>query len=200
MQTFKHADCEIKKRDRVFQGYFAVDKLTIRHKLFAGGWSNEFQREVFERGNAAAVLLYDPQLQKVILLEQFRVGALNSETSPWMIEVVAGIIEQDETARDVVIREAEEEAGQEIHELIKIGEVFTTPGGSSEQLVFYCAKADASNANGIFGLEHEDIRVFTMDLDEIREGLEQGIFENAITIISLQWLLLNLEKVHKIWK
>jgi len=202
MQTFNHDDYEIKKRDRVFQGYFAIDKYTIRHRLFNGGWSNEFQREVFERGNAAAILLYDPDLQKVVLLEQFRVGALCSEKSPWMVEVVAGIIEQDETAEQVAIREAVEEAGQKIDQMIKIGDVFATPGGSSEQLALFCGKVDATGASGVFGLEHEneDIRVFTRDLDEVRDGLERGVFENATTIISLQWLLLNIEKVHKTWK
>ncbi len=202
MQTFKHKDYEIKQCDRVFQGYFAIDRYTLRHRLFAGGWSNEFQREVFERGNAAAVLLYDPDLKQVILLEQFRIGALSSEKSPWMIEVVAGIIEENETAEQVAIREAVEEAGQKVDNLIKIGQVFATPGGSSEQLLLFCAKADASSAEGIYGLEHEneDVRVFTMDLNEVREGLNQGVFENATAIICLQWLLLNIEKVHKAWK
>jgi len=200
--TFKHSDCEITNSDRVFQGYFAIDKYTVRHRLFSGGWSNEFQREIFERGNAAAVLLYDPDLRKVILLEQFRMGALASEKSPWMIEVVAGIIEQGETAEEVARRESIEEAGQEIDQMIEIGNVFSTPGGSTEQLILYCARVDASNAGGIFGLEHEneDIRVLTMSLDEVRSGLDDGLFENATSIISLQWLLLNLEKVHNAWK
>ncbi|MCP4273307.1 MAG: NUDIX domain-containing protein [Gammaproteobacteria bacterium] len=202
MPTFKRSDCEIINCDRVFQGYFAIDKFTVKHRLFSGGWSNEFQREIFERGNAAAVLLYDPDLQKVILLEQFRMGALASDRSPWMIEVVAGIIEQGETPEEVARRESVEEAGQEIDQIIEIGNIFSTPGGSTEQLFLYCARVDASDADGIFGLEHEneDIRVFTMNLDDVRNGLSEGLFENATSIISLQWLLLNLEKVHNAWK
>ena len=201
MHTYTHNDYQIIERKRVFQGYFAIDQLTIKHRLFDGQWSNEFKRELFERGDAAAVLLYDPQLQKVVLLEQFRAGALNSDKSPWMIEVVAGIIEQGETAREVVIREAEEEAGQQISELIKIGHYFATPGGSSEKLTLYCARVDASDAAGIFGLEDEDedIRVFTLTLDEVAKGLDDGIFENATSLIAMQWLLLNHEKLNKTW-
>jgi len=202
MQTYGHDDYQIIERKRVFQGYFAVDQLTIKHRLFDGSWSNEFQREIFERGNAAAVLLYDPDLQKVVLLEQFRVGALASEKTPWMYEVVAGIIEQGEVAKAVAIREAEEEAGQQITELIEISNYFATPGGSSEKLALYCARVDATDAEGIFGLENEneDIRVFTMGLDEVRKGLDEGLFENATSLIALQWLLLNCERVDALWK
>lgn len=201
MQTYGHDDYQIIEKERVFQGYFAINKLTIKHRLFDGNWSNSFQREIFERGNAAAVLLYDPDLQVVVLLEQFRAGALASEKSPWMLEVVAGIIETGETPEGVVIREAEEEAGQKISELIKIGDFFATPGGSSEKLWLYCAKVDASDAAGIYGLENEDenIRTFTMSLDEVAKGLNDGLFENATSIIALQWLLLNRENVHSSW-
>ena len=201
MQTYGHEDYQIIEAERVFQGYFSINKLTIKHRLFDGNWSNSFQREIFERGNAAAVLLYDPDLQSVVLLEQFRAGALASETSPWMLEVVAGIIEAGETPEGLVIREAEEEAGQKISELIKIGEFFTTPGGSTEKLWLFCAKVDASDAAGVFGLENEDedIRTFTMNLDEAEKGLNNGLFENATSIIALQWLLLNREKVHSSW-
>ena len=201
MQTFTHDDYQILERKRVFQGYFAIDQLTIKHRLFDGSWSNEIQRELFERGSVAAVLLYDPNLQKVLLLEQFRVGALASEKSPWMFEIVAGIIEHGESVQDVAIREAEEEAGQKISDLIEIGSYFATPGGSSERLTLYCARIDASDAEGIYGLkaEDEDIRVFTMDLEEVKKALDEGVFENATSLIALQWLLLNCEKVHKIW-
>lgn len=201
MQTFAHDDYQIIERKRVFQGYFAIDQLTVKHRLFDGSWSNEIQRELFERGSVAAVLLYDPDLQKVILLEQFRVGALASQKSPWMFEIVAGIIEHGESVREVAIREAKEEAGKKITDLIEIGSYFATPGGSSERLTLYCAKVDASDADGIYGLEaeDEDIRVFTMGLEEIKKALDEGIFENATSLIALQWLLLNREKVHKIW-
>ncbi len=196
MNTFDHDDFEILGKERAFQGYFAIDTYRLRHKLFAGGWSEPFQRELFERGHAAAVLLFDPMRDEVVLLEQFRVGAITSDVSPWMTEIVAGIIENDESAEAVAIREAYEEAGQRISELHFISKYFSTPGGSSESITLFCATVDATDVTGIYGLdsEQEDIRVFTMTLAEIRAGLDSGAFENATTIIALQWLLLNRDK------
>ena len=201
MLTFTHQDLQIIEKKRVFQGYFAIDQFTLKHRLFNGQWSRAFQREVFERGNAAAVLLYDPDRRSVVLLEQFRVGALASAKSPWMIEVVAGIVEDDETPQQVVIREAEEEAGQKLTDLIEIGNYFATPGGSTEKLTLYCARVDSTDASGIYGLEdeNEDIRVFTMTLTEVEKGLDENIFENATSLIALQWLLLNQTKLDKQW-
>ncbi|PCJ50255.1 MAG: ADP-ribose diphosphatase [Gammaproteobacteria bacterium] len=199
MVTFVHKDYQVIDSKTVFQGYFAIEQVVLKHRLFNGGWSNTYQREIFERGDAAAVVLYDPCLEKVVLLEQFRPGAVSSTRSPWMIEVVAGIIEQGETAEGVARREAFEEAGQRIDDLITIGSYFTTPGGSSEKITLYCALVDAKDAGGIFGLEHEneDIRVFTLSLDEVSKGLEQGLFENATALIAMQWLVLNHQKMAK---
>lgn len=193
MSQFNHQDCEVLSKERSFQGYFAIDTYQLKHRLFSGGWSEPFQRELFERGHAAAVVLYDPKREAVVLLEQFRIGALTSDTSPWMIEIVAGIIEEGESPESVAIRESYEEAGQQIDNIQFIGRYFCTPGASSESIYLYCALVDSEKAGGVFGLAHEqeDIRAFTMTLDEVREGLKQGIFENATSIIGMQWLLLN---------
>ena len=197
MTQFAHNDFEIIAKERTYQGYFAIDTYRVKHRLFAGGWSQVFQRELFERGQAVAVLLYDPHRQQVVLQEQFRIGALNSDHSPWLIEIVAGIIEPEESAEQVAIRECEEEAGVRVTELEYIGKYFCTPGGSSETISLYYALVDSSNIGGIFGLdyEQEDIRVFTMPLADIRTALESGKIENATTIIALQWLLLNQDKL-----
>ena len=197
MTQFAHNDFEVIAKERTYQGYFAIDTYRIKHRLFAGGWSQVFQRELFERGQAVAVLLYDPHRQQVVLQEQFRIGALNSDHSPWLIEIVAGIIEPEESPEQVAIRECEEEAGVRVNELEYIGKYFCTPGGSSETISLYYALVDSSNIGGIFGLdyEQEDIRVFTMPLADIRAGLESGKIENATTIIALQWLLLNQDKL-----
>jgi ADP-ribose pyrophosphatase len=201
MVTFVHKDFQIIDTKTVFQGYFSVEQVIFKNRLFKGGWSEAYQREIFERGSASAVILYDPSLEQVVLLEQFRPGALSSTKSPWMIEVVAGIIEEGETPEKVAIREAEEEAGQVIDNLIEIGSYFTTPGGSTEKITLYCARVDASNANGIFGLEdeNEDIRVFTMTLDEVSKGLGDGLFENATALIAMQYILLNKQKLNELW-
>ncbi len=194
MLTFSHDDYQIINKKRVFQGYFAVDQLTLKHRLFKGGWSRAFDREIFERGSAAAVLLFDPVRHEAVFLEQFRVGAITSDLNPWMIEIVAGIIDEGQTETEVVIREAKEEAGFDIGELIEIGKFYASPGGSSEKVTLFCSLVDAQNAEGIFGLddENEDIRIFTMGIKDIEKSLKAGLFENATAIIAVQWLLLNL--------
>ena len=197
MNTFAHDDCQILDKKRTYQGYFAIDTYTLRHRLFNGGWSEAFNRELFERGHAVAVLLYDPVLEQVVLQEQFRIGALTSDKSPWMTEIVAGIIDPDETPEQVAIRECYEEAGQRVTDLIYVGKYFCTPGGSSESITLFCATVDSTQVGGIYGLddEQEDIRVFTMSLEDVRNALQSNAFENATTIIALQWLLLNKDNI-----
>lgn len=201
MSSFKHDDYRIINKKRLFQGYFAVDEYELQHRLFDGGWSGQFKREVFERGHAVAVVLYDPNRDQTVLLEQFRVGALTSKKSPWMIEVVAGIVDEGETPEQVAIREVKEEAGIEINKVEYIGKFYTTPGGSSESIRLYCAKVASDNVGGIHGLEHEheDIRVFTMSLSEVEEKLSDGYFENASAMLSMQWLLLNKQRLQRTW-
>ena len=197
MNTFTHDDYQILDKKRAYQGYFAVDSYEIRHRLFNGGWSGGFRRELFERGDAVAVLLYDPVLEQVVLQEQFRIGALSSDKSPWMTEIVAGIIDPGETAEQVAIRECYEEAGQQVSDLIYVGKYFCTPGGSSESITLFCATIDSTQVGGIYGLEYEqeDIRVFTMPLEDVKNALQANEFENATTIIALQWLLLNKDNI-----
>lgn len=197
MNTFDHDDYQILKKKRSYQGYFAIDTYKIRHRLFAGGWSDSFHRELFERGSAVAVLLYDPFRQQVVLQEQFRIGALSSDKSPWLTEIVAGIIDPGESAEQVAIRECYEEAGQRVSDLIYVGKYFCTPGGSSESITLFCAAVDSTQVGGVYGLEHEqeDIRVFTMSLADVKQALEAHEFENATTIIALQWLLLNEDSI-----
>ena len=110
---------EIVSKNRKFQGHFAIDVYKVRYEKFEGGFTPIIQREVFERGSAAGVLPYDPVRQEVVLIEQFRVGAVNNtKKTPWLFETVAGIIEEGETVEEVIHREAEEEAGLKIQKLI----------------------------------------------------------------------------------
>ena len=185
-----------------FQGYFRIDRYHLRHRKFDGGWSEVMSREIFERGHAAAVLLYDPGADRVVLIEQFRPGAYAAGMEPWLVEVVAGIIDPGETAEDVVRREAVEEAGCEITELHFIGRYLTTPGGSSESLALYCGRVDASGAGGIHGLdhEHEDIRVLPLSRQEALDRLGRGEISNLFTVAALRWLAWTYTEMMSIWK
>jgi ADP-ribose pyrophosphatase len=174
----------------------------LRYRLFNGGWSQVIIREVMERKSAVGVLLYDPLLDQVVLIEQFRPGAMANPQSPWLIEIVAGVIEANDDPKNVVNREAHEEAGCEILDLYPICEYFVSPGGSNEYFHLYCGRIDASNAGGIHGLaeENEDIRTFTLPTDEALKLLHDGKIKTSPAIISLQWLQLNREWLKQLWQ
>lgn len=193
---------EVIEQETPFRGYFRIDRYALRHELFAGGMSEPLTREVFERGHAAAVLPYDPRRDEVVLVEQFRIGAYAASRHPWLIEIVAGIIDPGETARTVAHRELSEEAGLVADAFEPIGDVFLSPGGTSETVALFCARVDSSQADGIHGLdhEHEDIRVAVMAFAAARAALERGDIVSAPAVIALQWLALHRERLRQIWQ
>jgi ADP-ribose pyrophosphatase len=193
---------EVIEKTTPFKGYFQVDRYRLRHRKYDGGWSGEMTREIFERGHAAAVLLYDPARDSVVLIEQFRPGAYAAGMEPWLVEVVAGIIEEGETAEDVARREAEEEAGCTVGALHPIGRYLATPGACTETLTLFCGQVDSRGAGGIHGLdhEHEDIRVLAMSRAEALEKLARGGVTNLTAAVALQWLTLNYTELMRIWK
>lgn len=194
-------DVEIQEKTTPFRGYFRIDRYTLRHRRFDGGWTAPMVREIFERGHAVGVLLYDPDRDQVGLIEQFRPGALAAGWHPWLIEVVAGIIDDDASPQHVAIREAREEAGVEIADLVPICKYLVTPGGSTETLELYCARIDAAKLDGFHGLESEgeDIRVFAVSADEAIGWVEQGRVVNSCAIIALQWLALHRARLRERW-
>ncbi|KJF90662.1 ADP-ribose diphosphatase [Photobacterium leiognathi] len=199
-QSFGMEDVDILVKETVYQGFFKMVKYRFRHKLFAGGWSGEISREMFERGHAAALLPYDPITDEVVLIEQFRVGAMAAGCAPWQLEIVAGMIDhQDESAKDVVKREAVEEAGLIVAELEQVTRYLSSSGGCSEMLDIFVGTVDSTQAGGIHGLaeESEDIRVHVVSREQAYEWVESGKIENAASIIALQWLQLNYSRLQK---
>lgn len=184
-----------------YSGFFKLKKISLRHTLFNGGWTQTIQRELFHRNNCVGVLLYDPIRDEVVLIEQIRMGALfvGSNEQAWLLEIVAGGIEQGETAEEVAYRESIEEAGCEIKNLTKINEFYTTPGGSSERLTLFYGEVDTTNVGGIYGLasENEDIRVSTVPFKEAYQMTLDGRINSAIPIIALQWLFINHAEISK---
>ncbi|MGD1877619.1 MAG: NUDIX domain-containing protein [Kiloniellaceae bacterium] len=193
---------EVLEKTTPFKGYFQIDRYRLRHRKFDGGWTGEMTREIFERGHAAAVLPYDPERDRVLLIEQFRPGAYAAGMEPWLIEIVAGIIETGETADAVARRETEEEAGIAVSALHPIGSYLATPGGSSETLTLFCGRIDSEGAGGIHGLdhEHEDIRVLPLSRQEALDRLAAGAITNLTAVVALQWLALNHTELMRIWK
>ena len=192
---------EIVDKTVCYDGFFRLERYRLRHRLFSGAWSRVLTRELFERGHAAAVLPYDPALDAVVLVEQFRIGALEAPGSPWLLEIVAGIIDPGETPEEVVRREAVEEANCQIEALIHIYDYFVSPGGTSERISLFCGKVDAIGAGGLYGLEaeEEDIRVTVVPFAEAIEQLHAGKINSAAPIIALQWLQLNHAPLRVRW-
>jgi len=194
-------DFQLIEKTSPFQGYFRIDLYRFRHRLYAGGWSGEVRREVFERGHAVVVLPYDPERDAVVMIEQFRIGAAAAGMPMWQLEVIAGIIDEGETPEAVARREAREEASCEILDLIPVYHYLASPGGASETVRLFCGRVDSRGLGGIHGLpdEHEDIRVEVVPFAEARARLESGRIGNAPTIIALQWLVLNRELLRRRW-
>ncbi|MFC1750403.1 NUDIX domain-containing protein [Pseudomonadota bacterium] len=197
-----HGEVQVVKCSTCFEGFFRIDKYRLRHSLFQGGMSDEMSRELFERGGAVAVLPYDPVLDRVVLIEQFRIGAIRDKNGAWLTEIVAGMIADGEMPEDVARRESIEESGCEIGELLPICTYYPSPGACSETIALYCGKVDARDVSGIHGLDHEneDIRVFTAGFEEALTWIDSGRINSAAPIMALQWLEINKAKVVAAWK
>lgn len=187
-------DYEIIARETVYDGFFRVSRFTLRHALFAGGQSEALVRERFERGHAVGVLPYDPWRDRVVLVEQFRIGALDSGLGPWLLETVAGIVEPGETPEDVARRESLEEADCRLGELVPITHYLVSPGGTSQTVHLFCAPVDSRDLR-LEGHgnpeEGEDIRLHVLPADEAIAMVGEGGIQAAMPIIALQWLALN---------
>lgn len=192
---------EILQKEIVYPGFFRMEKYRLKHTMHNGGWSAEISRELFVRGDCVAVLLYDPDADKLVLIEQFRAGAILQPDQAWLVEIVAGAIEAGETAEEVAYRESLEEAGCTVEEMVEICKFYTTPGCSSEWLTLFCGKVDSTQAGGIHGLddEDEDILVRVVDFDDAYRMLENGEIISAMPIIAIQWLALNKQKLRQQW-
>ena len=181
---------------------FKIVRYFFRHSLHKGGISGEISREVFERGQAGAVLLYDPVRDEVVLIRQFRAGAFAAGHHPFTWEPVAGIIEEGETPEDMIRREAVEEAGITVGQLELVQNVMLTPGACSESCHIFVGRADTSQAGGVFGLasEGEDILVKVLPFSEAHAMVERREVDNAVGVIALQWRALHREDLRKRWR
>ena len=187
---------ELIDRKRGYDGFFKIDILSFRHTLYQGGWSPVIERELFGRGQAVVVLLYDLQAQCVVLVEQCRAGALDhamqaqAPEKAWLIEPVAGMIDAGETPEQACSRETQEEAGVEVSEFEYVCQFYPSPGGCDEILHLYAAQIDSHQVPNYAGLaeEGEYIRLIKLPFSEIKPGLQAGRFNVASTLIALQWL------------
>jgi ADP-ribose pyrophosphatase len=195
---------QILGRDVAYQGFFRVDRYRVRHRLFSGGWSPELTREVFARGRAVGVLLYDPKRDEVVLVEQFRLPAHLAGYAAWQLEIVAGLVDHEgESELEVARREAREEADLALDgEIVPVHRFLTSPGGTTETVSLFCARVDAAQAGGVHGLadEHEDIKVVVKSFREAMRLLRAGKIENVFTLAALYWLSAHRARLRREWR
>jgi ADP-ribose pyrophosphatase len=195
-------DVKLERRDHSFRGYFSLDTLTIRHRLFSGGWSTPIRRELFHRGDAVGVLPWDPVTDELVLIEQFRVGAIRGGDSPWMLELIAGMVEPGESDTLVAHREATEEAGCQLGRLEPIAAFYPSAGACSEQIRLFVGELLAARPGTVQGLEseHEDILVHQLSRSEALKMLDKGLVNNGHTLIALQWLARHADRLRADWQ
>ncbi|GAA4357597.1 NUDIX domain-containing protein [Kangiella marina] len=193
MPQFTQDDVKFLGEELLYDGFFSMKKYRYQHRRYQGDWSPVVEREIFERGNAVGVLLYDKTKELFVMVEQCRPGAMPGESSPWLLEVVAGMVESGEKPEEVALREAQEEAGSEITKLIPMNGYWVSPGGTTEYVDLFLGLVDSDEVAQYAGLdtEHEDIKVLVMDREELLKALQQGRINNAMAIIAVQWFLIH---------
>jgi ADP-ribose pyrophosphatase len=192
---------EILEKEIRFKGYFSLERYLVRHDRFGGGQTSTFHREVFERGHAAAVLPYDPQRDAVVMVQQFRIGPALVGWPAWTLEPVAGIIDPGETIEDVIHRETLEEAGCRLGRVEPICAYQPSPGASTETVQVFVGEVDSTAAGGIYGRpdENEDTLVQVIPFEEALRLLDQGVFQNSLSLICLLWLARHRERLRRLW-
>jgi ADP-ribose pyrophosphatase len=201
MQQFGNRDVSLHSVTTKYQGFFKMNEYSLQHTLFSGEKSQLFTREIFERGDAVVVMPYDVKQDKLLLIEQFRPGAMRGDDSPWLLEFIAGMFEDNESPVEVAVREAKEEANIKLNadELEPIMQCLSSPGGMSERIHLYLACFDSGQVNdgAVYGLpeENEDILLHLVSRTEALALLAQGKITNAATIIGLQWLAMNYQSL-----
>ena len=199
---FTKSDVVVLSRESTHSGFLKVDRVRLKHKMFYGDWSSSIQRELLVRGQAVGILLFDPKRDEIVLVRQFRIGVMEGLEEAWILEIVAGMVGEEEELFDVAIRETKEESGCKILELIKICDYYSSPGTTNEKITLYCGLIDAEHVGCIHGLkeEHEDIEPIVFPCENVMSFLESGVINNSMSIIALQWLMLNKEEIMGKWK
>jgi ADP-ribose pyrophosphatase len=183
---------DIQQKRLVFDDKFKVQEATLQFELFNGSMSDPVRRLVFERGDAAAALIFHRDTQKVLLTNQFRYPTY--EKGPgWLYEIVAGSVDEGETPEETIRREIYEEIGYQVHDIFHISTFYLSPGGLSERIVLYYAEvgdADHVSNGGGVAAEHEDIKIVAFTLPDLWHALANNEIQDAKTLIALQWLQL----------
>jgi ADP-ribose pyrophosphatase len=199
---------KICKQTRLFDDFFKVDEIVVAHKQRDGTMSSDQRRLVCERGDAVAALLYEPDTDTVIMVDQFKVPTLIARrrdnpatTDGWIMEAVAGMIDIGETAEEAIIRETLEETGYRTSKPELICKFFSSSGGTSERIFLYFSEvgeADRIGEGG--GVPGEDVRVVRRSTHELFAQLERCQIEDPKLAIGAYWLQGHIGRVKALGK
>ena len=187
----------------LYKGFFSLYEYRFQYRKFDGSVSDAVTREILDRGHAVVLLAYDDKRDEVVLIEQIRIAAIDTQDTPWMLELIAGMMDhENESSEEVAKREAMEEAGIMVGQCKPIISYLASPGGLTEQLHILVGQVDSSTAKGVHGLaeENEDIKVHVVSREQAYQWVDEGIINNAASIIALQWLQLNHQSLKDEWK
>lgn len=189
--TYQHTDVEIQSREYIYRGFIQVEKVSLKHRLFdQTEYTPTFQRELIKRKEAAGVLIYNDSQQKFALIEQFRIGAMDDTISPWQLEIIAGVLDGNESPESCIKRESLEESGCSIDQLTKLFSFYPSAGACNEIFHLYVAEAELPSQGGIFGMpdESENIKLHILPYSAIENLLQGSRLCNAPVIMAMQWL------------
>ena len=187
----------------LYKGFFSLLEYRFQYRKFDGTKSELVSREILERGHAVVLLAYDSKRDQIVMIEQIRIAAIETQNSPWLLEFIAGMMDHDnESCEDVARREAIEEAGITIGRCKPVISYLASPGGLTEKLHILVGEVDSSTAKGIHGLaeENEDIKVHVISREQAYRWVQEGVINNAASIIAIQWLQLNYALLQEEWK
>ena len=196
--TYTKNELKIHNRENLYHGFIQVEKVSLTHRLFnQTSYTTVIQRELIHRKEAAGVLIYDDEQQKFALIEQFRVGAIDDIDSPWQLEIIAGVLDGDESPESCIRREALEESGCEVDALEHLFTFYPSAGACSELFHLYSAKAKLPLEGGVFGMpdEGENIQLHLIEYKDLNTLLTNGRLRNAPVIMALQWLKQHINTV-----
>jgi ADP-ribose pyrophosphatase len=202
MINIKHNDnYQIISSDLIQCSGYECKSFFLKYRLFDGNWSGNIETSIIMRSKSIGALLYDPILKKVVLIKQFRSGAIDIFKDPWLLEIVAGKNDLNLTPTQAVIQEIKEEVGiTNIGKLIHIYDFLSNPCITNELMQLFCVLINIKNinCNKSFGNknEGEDIKVYIFSLNEIIKMINSGVISNSLTIIALQWLILNEKDIN----